>query len=83
MKNTIMLLFYFSLHFYKNLNFFYFPFQAIAGIGPTIISIIVLFVFCQTWGAVVYPGLTSFPDWAHPVNNITNITTAVLNATIS
>ncbi|XP_073837551.1 tricarboxylate transporter protein I'm not dead yet [Musca autumnalis] len=38
--------------------------MAIAGVGPTIISIIVLFIFCQTWGAVVYPGLTTFPDWA-------------------
>ncbi|XP_005180637.1 protein I'm not dead yet [Musca domestica] len=38
--------------------------MAIAGVGPTIISIVVLFVFCQTWGAVVYPSLTTFPDWA-------------------
>lgn len=38
--------------------------MAIAGIGPTIITIIVLFVFCQTWGLVVYPELNSFPAWA-------------------
>ncbi|XP_061396558.1 protein I'm not dead yet-like [Musca vetustissima] len=41
--------------------------MAIAGIGPTIISIVVLFVFCQTWGAVVYPSLTTFPDWAREI----------------
>lgn len=46
---------------------FLFLWQAIAGIGPTIISIIVLFIFCQTWGLVVYPNLTTFPDWARPV----------------
>ncbi|XP_004519108.1 protein I'm not dead yet isoform X2 [Ceratitis capitata] len=37
--------------------------MAIAGIGPTIISIIVLYVFSLTWGTVVYPQLTTFPDW--------------------
>ncbi|KAI8117307.1 Protein I'm not dead yet [Lucilia cuprina] len=41
--------------------------MAIAGIGPTVISIIVLFVFCQTWGLVVYPNLTTFPDWARTI----------------
>ncbi|XP_065359915.1 protein I'm not dead yet [Calliphora vicina] len=41
--------------------------MAIAGIGPTVISIIVLFIFCQTWGLVVYPNLTTFPDWARTV----------------
>ncbi|EDW40454.1 GL25253 [Drosophila persimilis] len=38
--------------------------MAIAGIGPTIITIIILFIFCQTWGLVVYPNLNSFPEWA-------------------
>lgn len=38
--------------------------MVIAGIGPTIISIVTLFVFCQTWGLVVYPNLNTFPDWA-------------------
>ncbi|XP_060651939.1 protein I'm not dead yet isoform X1 [Drosophila nasuta] len=38
--------------------------MAIAGIGPTIITIIVLFVFCQTWAFVVYPNLDTFPEWA-------------------
>lgn len=46
--------------------------MAIAGIGPTFLSIIVLFLFCQTWGLVVYPDLTSFPDWARL--NSTNVT---------
>lgn len=38
--------------------------MSIAGIGPTAISIIVLYVFCQTWGLVVYPNLNTFPEWA-------------------
>lgn len=38
--------------------------MAIAGIGPTIITIIVLFIFCQTWGMVIYPNLDTFPEWA-------------------
>ncbi|XP_039963386.1 protein I'm not dead yet [Bactrocera neohumeralis] len=46
--------------------------MAIAGIGPTVISIVVLYVFSLTWGAVVYSNLNSFPEWA---------ITPVLNAT--
>ncbi|XP_030388398.1 protein I'm not dead yet [Scaptodrosophila lebanonensis] len=38
--------------------------MAIAGIGPTIITIVVLFVFCQTWAFIVYPNLDTFPQWA-------------------
>lgn len=38
--------------------------MAIAGIGPTIITIVVLFVFCQTWAMVIYPNLDTFPEWA-------------------
>ncbi|KRG06824.1 protein I'm not dead yet isoform X1 [Drosophila mojavensis] len=38
--------------------------MAIAGIGPTIITIIVLFIFCQTWAMVIYPNLDTFPEWA-------------------
>lgn len=46
--------------------------MAIAGVGPTISSIIVLFAICQLWGIVIYPDLNTFPDWA---------TTIVTNAT--
>lgn len=43
--------------------------MAIAGIGPTIISVVVLFVNCLTWGQIVYPNLNDFPEWALiPVN---------------
>ncbi|XP_013112775.2 protein I'm not dead yet [Stomoxys calcitrans] len=46
--------------------------MATAGVGPTIITIVVLFVFCQTWGNVVYPSLTTFPEWAQLlVSNVT------------
>lgn len=38
--------------------------MAIAGIGPTIITIVVLFIFCQTWAMVIYPNLDTFPEWA-------------------
>lgn len=38
--------------------------MAIAGIGPTIITIIVLFIFCNTWAMVIYPNLDTFPEWA-------------------
>lgn len=54
--------------------------MAVAGIGPTIISIIVLYIFSLTWGTVVYPNLTTFPDWVNPNVNITTNAT-VFNAT--
>lgn len=38
--------------------------MAIAGIGPTIITIIVLFIFCNTWAMIIYPNLDTFPEWA-------------------
>ncbi|XP_053683713.1 protein I'm not dead yet-like [Sabethes cyaneus] len=42
--------------------------MAIAGIGPSICSVVVLWATFPTWGAVVYPELTTFPDWARPSN---------------
>ncbi|XP_058830398.1 protein I'm not dead yet [Topomyia yanbarensis] len=42
--------------------------MAIAGIGPSIFTLFVVWASFPTWGAVVYPELTSFPDWARPTN---------------
>lgn len=42
--------------------------MAIAGIGPTIFTLIVIWLTFPTWGAVVYPELNEFPDWALPLN---------------
>lgn len=54
--------------------------MAVAGIGATVSSIVVLFVICQLWGPVIYPGINSFPEWAMG-NGALNAT--ALNSTIS
>ncbi|XP_075164584.1 tricarboxylate transporter protein I'm not dead yet [Haematobia irritans] len=55
--------------------------MAAAGVGPTIITITVLFIFCQTWGTLVYPSLTTFPEWTQM--EVKNITAAlVANANV-
>uniref|UniRef100_A0A336KEI2 CSON008563 protein n=1 Tax=Culicoides sonorensis TaxID=179676 RepID=A0A336KEI2_CULSO len=38
--------------------------MAIAGIGPTIFTLLTVWLSFPTWGAVVYPELTDFPEWA-------------------
>ncbi|XP_070493309.1 protein I'm not dead yet-like [Chironomus tepperi] len=38
--------------------------MAVAGIGPTIITLIVVWATFPTWGAVIYPDINNFPDWA-------------------
>jgi hypothetical protein len=38
--------------------------MAIAGIGPTIFTLFIVWISFPTWGAVVYPELATFPDWA-------------------
>ncbi|XP_055628210.1 protein I'm not dead yet-like [Toxorhynchites rutilus septentrionalis] len=42
--------------------------MAVAGIGPTIFTLIVVWASFPTWGAIVYPELATFPDWARPTN---------------
>uniref|UniRef100_A0A2M4BIC4 Putative na+/dicarboxylate na+/tricarboxylate and phosphate transporter n=1 Tax=Anopheles marajoara TaxID=58244 RepID=A0A2M4BIC4_9DIPT len=42
--------------------------MAIAGIGPSIFTLLVIWASFPTWGAVVYPELATFPDWARPLN---------------
>lgn len=36
----------------------------IAGIGPTIFTLVTVWATFPTWGMVVYPELAEFPDWA-------------------
>lgn len=50
--------------------------MAIAGIGPTIFTLITVWATFPTWGAVVYPELSEFPSWA-----IKNATAAALTTT--
>ncbi|EDS43693.1 I'm not dead yet [Culex quinquefasciatus] len=38
--------------------------MAVAGIGPTVITLLVMWLGFPTWGAIVYPEVNSFPDWA-------------------
>lgn len=35
-----------------------------AGLGPTIICLLLLWALFPTWGVVIYPELTTFPTWA-------------------
>ncbi|XP_070493617.1 protein I'm not dead yet-like [Chironomus tepperi] len=45
--------------------------MAVAGIGPTIFTLITVWATFPTWGAVVYPELGEFPDWAWKIVNAT------------
>ncbi|XP_063708844.1 protein I'm not dead yet-like [Culicoides brevitarsis] len=38
--------------------------MAIAGIGPSIFTLVTVLVMFNTWGNVVYPDLDEFPQWA-------------------
>jgi len=49
--------------------------MAIAGIGPSIFTLLTVWLTFPTWGQVIYPELATFPDWARPV------VTAAINAT--
>lgn len=46
--------------------------MSIAGIGPSIFTLLVVWLSFPTWGAFVYPELATFPDWArHSAVNAT------------
>lgn len=64
-----------------------------AGIGSTLISLLTIWSFFPTWGLIVYPELTTFPDWARhisadviPLNGtvqlLVNVTNVALNGTL-
>jgi sodium-dependent dicarboxylate transporter 2/3/5 len=38
--------------------------MALAGIGPTIFTLLIVYASFPTWGAVIYPEINKFPDWA-------------------
>ncbi|XP_058830135.1 protein I'm not dead yet-like [Topomyia yanbarensis] len=38
--------------------------MALAGIGPTVITLLVMWIGFPTWGAIVYPDVNTFPEWA-------------------
>ncbi|XP_053672180.1 protein I'm not dead yet-like [Anopheles nili] len=42
--------------------------MAIAGIGPSIFTLLIIWASFPTWGAVIFPELATFPDWARPLN---------------
>lgn len=39
--------------------------MAIAGIGPSIFTLLTVWLSFPTWGKVIYPELSTFPDWAN------------------
>ena len=45
--------------------------MAVAGIGPTIFTTLVVWLSFPTWGAIVYPDLNDFPLWAQIERNKT------------
>lgn len=64
------------------------------GIGPSIISLLTIWLAFPTWGLIVYPKLTTFPAWAVVMANASNpvvqavtpiainASTALVNATL-
>uniref|UniRef100_A0A182QCM8 Citrate transporter-like domain-containing protein n=1 Tax=Anopheles farauti TaxID=69004 RepID=A0A182QCM8_9DIPT len=42
--------------------------MAVAGIGPSIFTLLISWASFPTWGSVIYPELATFPDWARPLN---------------
>lgn len=45
--------------------------MAIAGIGPTIFTLLTVWATFPTWGVFVYDELNTFPDWARHANTTT------------
>lgn len=35
-----------------------------AGIGPTVICLLLLWILFPTWGLVIYPEISEYPEWA-------------------
>ncbi|XP_017060764.1 protein I'm not dead yet 2 [Drosophila ficusphila] len=46
---------------------------ACIGIMPTIIGYFMIIINTNTWGMVIYPETSSFPDWAKQIKNESNI----------
>ncbi|XP_052862119.1 protein I'm not dead yet-like [Anopheles cruzii] len=43
--------------------------MAVAGIGPSVVTLLVMWASFPTWGAVIYPELATFPEWARHRND--------------
>lgn len=54
-----------------------------AGVGPTIFTLLVIWITFPTWGAVVYSDLGTFPDWARDIKTATTTVAPILNATVA
>lgn len=63
--------------------------MVLGGIGPTIITLIVVWATFPTWGVIVYPELAEFPAWAMtnwtgvPIPAIASTIAPILNATVT
>lgn len=47
--------------------------MAVAGIGPSLITLLVVWATFPTWGAIVYPKISEFPPWAQEMQNASKI----------
>lgn len=56
--------------------------MAVAGIGPTIFTLVVVWASFPTWGAIVYPELSEFPAWAQAIRNASLATTSTTTESI-
>lgn len=55
---------------------------AMAGIGPSLITLFTVWLSFPTWGIIVYPKLLTFPDWAVKIANVTKVAAPVVAAAI-
>lgn len=44
--------------------------MAIAGIGPSLFTLLVVWLSWPTWGTIVYPELNEFPAWANATQTL-------------
>lgn len=51
--------------------------------GPTIFTLVVVWATFPTWGAVVYPELSTFPQWAEDLVNATLSVTTTAATTLA
>lgn len=53
-----------------------------AGIGPSLISLLTIWLAFPTWGLIVYPELNTFPEWAAVMANATKMAAPVVASAI-
>ena len=52
-------------------------------LGPTIFTLVVVWATFPTWGAVVYPELSSFPEWAEILANASQAVSTTVATTLA